>query len=84
MFTRNKAQLLLANMAMIEAFAEGKTVEFLSTGLVNWVAREEYSFTSPPNQYRIKPEPRTFWVNVCLDGGSTGETIEVQEVLKND
>ena len=46
----------LANIALIEAFADGKTIELkMSDG---WRATENPTFTAERERYRIAPEPR--------------------------
>ena len=45
-------------LPVIQAFAEGKTVEFDSSGRGEWVHKEVYGFTFPVQRYRIKPAPK--------------------------
>lgn len=51
---REQAKELLP---IIQAFADGKTIETLDCRGV-WVAMEEHYFGKLPNCYRIKPEPK--------------------------
>ena len=53
--TREEAKELLP---IIQAFAEGKTIEFLTGG--TWVAMIDQppKFDCEPSKYRIKPEPK--------------------------
>lgn len=53
--TREEAKQLLP---IIQAYAEGKTIEFLSGG--TWVAMIDTTpkFDCEPSKYRIKPEPK--------------------------
>lgn len=43
-------------LPIIQAFAEGKTVEYLSND--NWVKQETFCFIDNVRNYRIKPEPK--------------------------
>lgn len=59
--TREQAKELLP---VIQAFAEGKTVQFrFSDG--TWVDCRQLDFSGPQLNYRIKPEPREFWILVA-------------------
>lgn len=53
--TREEAKQLLP---IIQAYAEGKTIEFLTGG--TWVAMIDQppKFDCEPSKYRIKPEPK--------------------------
>ena len=53
--TREQAKQLLP---IIQAYAEGKTIEFLTDG--TWVAMIDTTpkFDCEPSKYRIKPEPK--------------------------
>jgi hypothetical protein len=79
---------------LVKALAEGKTIQFLDNASNIWVDKSEIIFNCEPNCYRIKPEPRTFWITIdhlqnnmvwChpprikLSDGC--EIIKVQEVL---
>ena len=50
-------------LPIIQAFAEGKTVQINEDG--KWKTYDTYSFTFPAELYRIKPEPieLEFWYN---------------------
>ena len=52
--TREEAKEL---MPFIQAFAEGKTVEFLNNDGM-WEENKSPLFCSEPKRYRIKPEPK--------------------------
>ena len=66
---------------LLEAAREGKTIQMLRnpTGREDrWMDRQTEAFNSPPDQYRIKPEPLVLWVNEYEndDGSkSVGETF---------
>ena len=52
---------------IIKAFGDGEEVEWLS-GKNNWKPKSETcGFDQDPSRYRIKPEPREFWLE--QDGG---------------
>lgn len=51
---RQQAKELLP---IIQAFAEGKTIEF-KNAFGNWTNCNEVLFNYPPKDYRIKPEPK--------------------------
>ena len=87
----NAAQFL----PLVQAMAEGKTIQFLNGG-TSWIEKDEIMFNLDPASYRIKPEPRTFWIVINhlknltvyqspprLTGAaqSIAEIIEVKEVL---
>ena len=52
--TREQAKELLP---IIQAFAEGKTIQFFSLEK-KWVDREYPAFDDDPSNYRVKPEPK--------------------------
>ena len=52
--TREQAKKLIP---IIEAFAEGKTIQFFNFEK-KWVDREYPSFDDDPSNYRIKPGPK--------------------------
>ena len=45
-----------AKIPIIEAFAEGKTIQFYEDG--KWFDLDEADFNYPTDKYRIKPEPK--------------------------
>lgn len=55
-------------IAVIQAHKDGKKLEYRTKGMVGWddVTNVVWSFHS--TDYRVKPEPRTFWVNVYPTG----------------
>jgi len=55
---RERARELLP---IIQAFAEGKALQFRAPG-ESWWRDEHDPVWSVGGQYRIKPEPREFWV----------------------
>lgn len=85
-------------MPLVQALANGLTIQFLEAATNKWVDQESPSFEYDPKYYRIKPEPRTFeiWRNEKTkrvlavedgdhdkdDGFSDWERITVMEVMK--
>ena len=55
---RNRAKELLP---IIQAFAEGKDIQY-KTELSNGWNKASYPIFSDEKEYRIKPEPREFWL----------------------
>ena len=51
--TQEKAKEMLP---IIQAFAEGKTIEYNYSG--NWIEYKTYNFSDNVHNYRIKPEPK--------------------------
>lgn len=45
-------------LPIIQAFAEGKTIEFRNKSFKEWTEIENPSFDPTINNYRIKPEPK--------------------------
>ena len=89
---RERAKELLP---IIQAFAEGKTVQHRSGENLQWITVDEVaSFDMFELDWRIKPEPREFWI--IEDGDHTlkathsygaatnycGEIIKVREVIE--
>lgn len=56
--TPNQAKTLLP---VITAFAEGKTIQSDLGGWID-VDKTDFTFQFPAERYRIKPEPREFWI----------------------
>lgn len=63
--TRETATQLLP---IITAFAEGKTIQ-KNVDQRGWIDLSFPLFDGSPESYRIKPEPREFWVNQYDDDG---------------
>ena len=45
-----------AKLPIIQAFAEGKTIQFYNGD--EWADLDEATFSASPDKYRIKPEPK--------------------------
>ena len=89
---REQAQELLP---IIQAFAEGKTVQYLNGSVGKWSDAVTPSFFTQ-YQWRIKPEPREFYLIEDLKTGifekingdnpynpETHQVIKVREVLSD-
>ncbi len=64
-------------LPIMQAFADGKDIEYMS-GSGAWIACPSPSW-SISNNYRIKPEPKTGWINVY-----TGKLVSNIHSTKND
>lgn len=53
-------------LPLVQALADGKVIQVKT--VCGWVDSESIGFVFPPDQYRIKPEPREIWVNHCMGG----------------
>jgi len=77
-------------LPLVQALADGRTVEVrrYSSG-PEWVKQEDYIFNRDPEDYRVKPEPREFFLepnSLTVDGyyvrAEPGpKTIRVREIL---
>lgn len=43
-------------LPLVQALAEGKTIQYYSTTTSKWVDDDDFTFCLPPTGYRIKPE----------------------------
>jgi len=81
-------------LPLVQALADGKTIQFKEVVSNEWVDRDTCEFTYSAKYYRIKPEPRTFemWRNLetgdmynsfnpSYFAANRYERITVQEVL---
>jgi len=59
---REEAANIVANIEVIKAFAEGKTIQFNQGA--KWADTENVGFTMPNVWYRIKPEPKKVWIRI--------------------
>ena len=64
----NAAQYL----PLVQAVADGKVIQHNPRVMVNaeWIDLHNPSFTEPPENYRIKPEPREWWLVRSSASGS--------------
>ena len=78
-------------LPLVQALAEGKTIQNISTNRAEWVDMDNLKFDGNPEDYRVKPEPREWRIRCMLDGSAQfdigglaaprGETIRVREIL---
>ena len=78
-------------LPLVQALANGETIQTFGG---HWFDLDDVNFNQPPDEYRIKPEPRTF--KLYIIDTANGETvmtthptfdsrwkqITVQEVIK--
>jgi len=86
------AQTAKDYLPLVQALAEGKTIQESSEQQHYWSDSEEVIFSLPASRYRIKREPRRYWILESDDGQRvTGRAtkpqitecfIEVVEVIK--
>lgn len=50
-------------LPIIQAWAEGKTIQFRQSSGWKDINEDEVAFALPPHHYRVKPEPQEVWVN---------------------
>ena len=51
-----------AFLPLVQALAEGKTIEYRESKHYKWESQKELALIGEPSCYRIKPEPREFWI----------------------
>jgi len=77
-------------LPVIQAFADGKTIQYFNTCMCKWLATDDCTRHS---EYRIKPEPREWWLNTrtaeayvtkeCAEKFALGEKIvHLREVIE--
>jgi hypothetical protein len=66
--TREQAKKLAP---FIQAYGDGKTIQVLrqAYGSKNWIEVNDPDWDG--SEYRIKPEPRVFWINIRPDKNSS-------------
>lgn len=65
---RLEAKRIVDNIAWIREFAEGKEVQHYGG---EWSSHDTFTFTDAPANYRLKPEPREFWIRSPYESGVT-------------
>lgn len=75
--TRNEAKQVLANLPLVRAWVDGKTLQSNIQG--NWI---DWIVDTVPlidaDAWRIKPEPRTWWIIV-----DTGLCFPTRKLAEN-
>lgn len=64
-------------LPLVQALADGRMIQVKT--VCGWVDSESIGFVFPPDQYRIKPEPREFWVNRYPNGNESGKCLTRHE-----
>ena len=80
-------------LPLVQALADGKTIQYLDD--YKWTDGKDWDFTDLSRCYRIKPEPREFWIAVDDNNEATSiyyeppairlpliELIKVREVIE--
>lgn len=57
-------------LPIIEAYAKGEVIQYKSSNGI-WYIEKDLTFTDEPENYRIKPKPMEFWINIYPDGGKS-------------
>ncbi len=68
-------------LPLVQALAEGKTIQIKTDANV-WEDREEVPFLCDPCVYRVKPEPREYWISHYEDGLVSGIYAVKEDALK--
>jgi len=77
-------------LPLVQALADGKTIQMADVILIDGSGRgwgemlSGVDFTEPPEFYRIKPEPPTFWINEKTETLLTLEQFESDEWQKDN
>ncbi len=85
-------------IAVLQAAKEGKQIQVRNLGEIRWSWASCPAFDFQSNEYRVKPEPRKFWLVAFKDGSLTWsvwtrppvdrspyrEIIEVTENIKEN
>lgn len=66
-------------LPVIKAYAEGKVIQMKSSNLNKWEDAVSPAFTLPTNNYRIKPEPREFYMAFREGFNSTGPVFHSEK-----
>lgn len=66
--TPQRAQELLSVAVLLEALANGKTIQCRAKNALKWNDSKNPVFDTRWGDYRIKPEPRTWWCIIRNDG----------------
>lgn len=68
-------------LPLVQALADGRVIEH--KGRAGWYTADEPSFDFPPDQYRIKPEPKEVWFNRYEHGVTHGPYGSKEEAENN-
>ena len=59
-----RSKQLVELAPIIAAHAAGNVIQIRNTTTSPWFDHRDPDWTARPERYRVKPEPREFWVNV--------------------
>lgn len=78
--TPNQAKWALACLPMVQAYAEGKEVQVNTAldGTGEWRKVVNPDWSCGPAAYRVKPEPREFYINIYANGYQYLHTSELE------
>jgi hypothetical protein len=51
-------------ISILQAFKEGKTIQYRKLGFPEWCEASGDGWNFSGYEYRVKPEPREWWINV--------------------
>lgn len=54
-------------LPLVQALAEGRAIQHQKTD-GTWIDDVEFSFDWPAHRYRVKPEPKEYWLNRYASG----------------
>lgn len=66
-------------LPLVRALVDGRQIQHQKTD-GTWIDEIEFSFDWPAHRYRIKPEPREFWVNELPNVGAVVFESERQAI----
>ena len=81
-----RSKQLAALAPIIAAHAAGKVIQFRSITTSQWYDKPDPDWTARPEHYRVKPEPREWWINVypTSHGGSAAHLSRAIAVKFSD
>lgn len=66
-------------LPLVQALSEGKVIEVNYSSIKSnpdWRVQEELVFNYPPESYRVRPEPRRFWITEYKNGNRVVHNVE--------
>lgn len=69
-------------LPLVQAMAEGKTIQYLAFG-DTWKDTDVMASTTPPSCYRIKPEPIERWGVISLDSSYVASYVSEERAAKH-
>jgi len=81
--TAEKIKMLLRQIMVMEAYEDGAKIEHtVQHQNLPWLNINKPSWDWTRYEYRVKPEPLTFWVNVYPDGTHGATWCSKQEAIR--